>query len=209
MAKEEKLEEQQQAEETANETTAGAKGGSKSSGGMFGWILPIVIAVVLGAGSFIAGQFVSNAKSAPVSDEQLQADRQQAEKNEKKKKDKEKEKSKEKQGDPDAPNWYHPLEPVVATLNEPSTLRYARAGLTLEISGELDQIKGKEILDVKVPVINSWLTIYLASMTLEDLRGEKNLRRMQLQVLDSLNEMIFSDDEPYIKRVLLREFAIQ
>jgi hypothetical protein len=43
----------------------------------------------------------------------------------------------------------------------------------------------------------------------EDTRGEKNLRRMQVQISDAFNEGLFPNTKPRIKRVLFKEFSIQ
>ncbi len=105
--------------------------------------------------------------------------------------------------------WFYNFNPVVANLNEPGVTRYIRVVLTLEISDGLDSQKGNDFLNEKSPVITNWLTIYLSGLTLEDIRGDKNLRRIQLQILDAFNEVLFPDSKPQIKHVLFREFAIQ
>jgi len=105
--------------------------------------------------------------------------------------------------------WYYELEPVVANLDVPGITRYVRAAITLEISAEVDQQKGVVFLEEKKPVLTSWLTIYLASLTLEDIRGDRNLRRIQSQILDAFNEKLFPDARPQIKHILFKEFAIQ
>lgn len=105
--------------------------------------------------------------------------------------------------------WYYNFEPVVANLNEPGVTRYIRVTLTLQISTELDQKKGTALLEEKNPILKNWLTIYLANQTLEDTRGDRNLRRIQLEITDTFNEKLFPDAKPKIKNVLFKEFTIQ
>jgi flagellar basal body-associated protein FliL len=105
--------------------------------------------------------------------------------------------------------WYYELEPVVANLDVPGITRYVRAAITLEISAEVNQQKGVTFLEEKKPTLTNWLTIYLAGLTLEDIRGDKNLRRIQSQILDAFNEQLFPDARPQIKHILFKEFAIQ
>jgi len=105
--------------------------------------------------------------------------------------------------------WYYDLEPVVANLNVTDVTRYVRASLTLEISADIDQKKGTEFLKEKKPILTNWLTVYLASLGLEDIRGDMNLKRIQSQVLDAFNEKLFPDSKPKIKRILFKEFAVQ
>ncbi len=106
-------------------------------------------------------------------------------------------------------SWYYPLEPVVANLDEPGVTRYVRATLMLEISPEVDQKKGIAFIEEKKPLLTNWLTIYLAGLGLEDIRGNRNLKRIQLQILDAFNERLFPDAKPGVKKILFKEFAIQ
>jgi flagellar basal body-associated protein FliL len=108
---------------------------------------------------------------------------------------------------------YYNLDPVVANINEPGATRYVRLTLTLELddSAELETIV--QIIEEKKPVITNWLTIYLASLSLDDIQGDKNLKRIQGQILDSFNEKLLPDSKPdskpVIKSILFKEFAIQ
>jgi flagellar basal body-associated protein FliL len=105
--------------------------------------------------------------------------------------------------------WYYDFEPVVANLNEPGATRYIRAALTLQISTALDSKTGTTFLEEKKPILRNWLTIYLAGQTIEDTRGDKNLRRIQSEILDAFNEKLFPDSKPLIKGVFFKDFAIQ
>ena len=105
--------------------------------------------------------------------------------------------------------WYYDLDPVVANLNEPTVTRYVRASLTLEMSAEMDVKKGTAFLDEKKPILINWLTVYLSSLGLEDIRGDKNLRSIQSYVRDAFNEKLFPDARPQIKQVLIKEFPVQ
>ena len=105
--------------------------------------------------------------------------------------------------------WYYDLEPVVANLNVTDVTRYVRASLTLEVSSEVDKKNGSEFFDGKKPILTNWLTVYLASLGLDDIRGDTNLKRVQSQILDVFNEKLFPDSKPKIKRILFKEFAVQ
>jgi len=105
--------------------------------------------------------------------------------------------------------WFHDFEPVVANLNEPGATRYIRVALTLQISTELDSKKGIALLEEKKPLLRNWLTIYLASQSLEDIRGNRNLQRIQSEILDAFNEKLFPDAKGKIRNVLFKEFAVQ
>ncbi|MHC4103536.1 MAG: flagellar basal body-associated FliL family protein [Planctomycetota bacterium] len=106
-------------------------------------------------------------------------------------------------------SWYYHLEPVIANLNVDDVTRYVKASLTLEVSSEVDQKKGTVFIDEKKPILTNWLTVYLASLSLDDIRGDNNLKRIQSQVLDAFNEKLFPDSKPKIKNILFKEFAVQ
>jgi len=105
--------------------------------------------------------------------------------------------------------WYYDLDPVVANLDEAGVTRYVRASLTLEMSNEMEKKKGIAFFKEKKPVLTNSLTIYLASLSLEDIRGDVNLKRIQSQLFIDFNEKLFPDSKPKIKHILFREFAVQ
>ena len=105
--------------------------------------------------------------------------------------------------------WFYNMEPVIANLNVSDVTRYVKASLILELSNEMDEKKGTVFLDEKKPILTSWLTVYLASLGLDDIRGDANLKRIQSHVLDAFNERLFPDSKPHIKHILFKEFAVQ
>jgi flagellar basal body-associated protein FliL len=105
--------------------------------------------------------------------------------------------------------WYIDLEPVVANLDEPGATRYVRAVLTLEMSGEISAEKGTAFLEQKKPLLKNLLTIYLAGLSIEATRGDKNLKRIQSEICETFNERLFPNSKPLIKGILIKEFAVQ
>lgn len=105
--------------------------------------------------------------------------------------------------------WYYDLDPVIANLNEPGATRYIRAVVTLQISPDLSPEKGKALLDEKKPLLINWLNIFFAGLSIEDVRGDKNQKIIQSQILDSFNEKLFPDAKPQIAGILFKEFAVQ
>ncbi len=106
-------------------------------------------------------------------------------------------------------SWYYHLEPVIANLDVDDVTRYVKASLTLELSVEVDEKEGTAFIEEKKPILTNWLTVYLASLSLDDIRGESNLKRIQSQILDAFNEKLFPDSKPKIKNILFKEFAVQ
>lgn len=106
-------------------------------------------------------------------------------------------------------SWYYDLEPIATNLNVPGATRYVRVALTLEISSEVQEDDGKELLKQKKPVLINLLNIYFKGLSLEDIKTDKDMRRIQYHILDALNEELFPDAKPQIKKILFKEFAIQ
>jgi flagellar basal body-associated protein FliL len=115
----------------------------------------------------------------------------------------------EKVGVKEGEAWFFNLDPVVANLDEPGATRYIRTAFTLEMSPELNAEKGAALLEQKKPLIANLLTIYLAGLNIETTRGDKNLKRIQLELCDTFNEQLFPESKPMVKRVLIKEFAVQ
>ena len=107
--------------------------------------------------------------------------------------------------------YYNPPEPlvVIANLNEPGVNRYVRMSLIVEVSSAVDQVKGTAFLNEKKPLLINYLTVYLSSLSIQDVRGDKNLKRIQSQIKDLLNEKLFPDSKPQITSILFKEFSIQ
>ena len=105
----------------------------------------------------------------------------------------------------EGPSWYYDLDPVIGNLTNPGTSSFIRVAVTLEISGMTEK-KGVPFLDQKKPLIRNSLLLYLNSLTAEDVQGEQNLRRMQSQIANILNQNLFPGAEQGgIKQVLFRE----
>jgi len=101
----------------------------------------------------------------------------------------------------------------VANLNEPGATRYVSMGFTLEISGQLPAGGSGEgaanpYLKEKQPLITNWLSIYLSSLGLTDVQGEKNLNRILTEIRDGLNAKLFPG-KPLIVAVYYYQNAIQ
>jgi flagellar basal body-associated protein FliL len=109
----------------------------------------------------------------------------------------------------DQRSWIEEFEPVLANLDEPGVTRYVRVTITLEMSPELDEIKGREFLETKKMLVRDWLTTYLAGLSLEDVRGSRNLNRIKKDVLEQCNELLFPEAKPFVDRIFFKEFAVQ
>ncbi|MHC4071124.1 MAG: flagellar basal body-associated FliL family protein [Planctomycetota bacterium] len=169
-------------------------------GRLLPWIVPVVVVTLcvgagFGLGRLFAGPGTPDAAGADAkTDESTQADYLEAD-------------SGSTNGSEEV--WYYDLDPVVANLDEPTVSRYVRASLTLEMSSSVDKKKGAAFLDEKKPILINWLTVFLSGLSLEDIRGDKNLKSIQSRILEGFNNKLFPDSKPQIKRVLIKEFPVQ
>lgn len=199
MADTDEIQEQEEQQEPA--IKEGGEGGKRSMvGRLLPWIIMLLIVVVCAGAGFGLGRLFAASRTSgqPGSDSSQNSTNQMDEL--------------KAHGDLDEGSktvWYYDMEPVVANLNEPNVSRYVRASLTLEISNEVDQKKGTAFLDEKKPILVDLLFVYLSSLRIEDVRGDKNLKSIQAHIRDDFNEKLFPNSKPQIKRVLIKEFPIQ
>jgi flagellar basal body-associated protein FliL len=195
-------EEQEDSKQEKQEDSKAENSDEKTSGGgILPWIIMFVVLVLCGGTGFVFGRFFGGSRTPEIAEysqgeEPPQVGHLEVDEADGSAADSQK-------------AWFYDLEPVVANLNEPNVTRYVRAAITLEINSEVDREKARAFLDEKKPILTNWLTIYLASLGLEGIRGDGNLKRIQLQILDGFNEKLFPDSKPQIKRILFKEFAIQ
>jgi flagellar basal body-associated protein FliL len=105
--------------------------------------------------------------------------------------------------------WYYDLDPVATNLSDPGATRYVRAVLTLEISREVGQAEGIPFLDERKPVISNILNIYFAGLTIEDINSDRDMRRIQYELVEIFNETLYDNGKPMVKQILFREFGLQ
>lgn len=103
---------------------------------------------------------------------------------------------------------YFDFEPIVVNLDERKMARYVRVSVTLAIrktnfSAVEDRAKKK------MPELKSWLNVYFAGCTLEDVRGPRNLNRIRQEIAESFNDQLWHNEKPLIEEVLFKDIAVQ
>ena len=58
-------------------------------------------------------------------------------------------------------------------------------------------------------IIANILNIYFAGLTIEDINSDKDMRRIQYELLEIFNDTLYKDSKPLIQEVLFREFGLQ
>jgi flagellar basal body-associated protein FliL len=202
---------QQAAPEQTEAPAAGGKDAVKAKSSVLPYIIVAVIVLVCaGMGVGLGFLFAGGGKAGPAPDEPALADEEVKAEESKKAEHSAKDKQHETQkAGKSGEVWYYDLDPVVANLNEPGATRYVRAVLTLEMSPAITPDKGDAILAQKKPLLTNLMTIYLAGLSVDETRGDKNLKRIQSELADTFNEKLFPDSAPLIKGILIKEFAVQ
>lgn len=195
-------EEDKNTDDTANENEAQKSDKETSGSGILQWIIMAVVVLVCAGAGFGLGRLFAGygQPQSPLPSQQTEpAPIPPAQKTVE---DAPTENSKE--------IWYYnDLEPVAANLNVPNATRYVRVTLTLELSSDLAEEQGRKLLDAKKPALKNRLTLYLASLSIEDCTGTKNLMRIRSEILDAFNQELFPDSKPQIRKIYLKEFVIQ
>jgi flagellar basal body-associated protein FliL len=166
-------------------------------GGLIFWILLLAVTVAGSTGGFALCQLIDGEPA------------ESAEKTEQAEKKKEAENVLMSQQQGQTAWIYDKLEPVLANLDEPGVTRYVRVTVILEISPDMDPVKGEEFLTSRQMVLRDWMTTYFAGLSLEDCRGTRNLSRIKKEVVDNFNKILFPGSRPFVQSVFFKEFAVQ
>ena len=188
-------------EQEAPEDSKADTGDKKAPGGRLLWIITAVVAIVGAGAGFGLGRLLGSSGTTETAqsteDGQAQSEDLITDPT-------------NSAGAKSQGTWYYDeFPPVVANLDEPSVTRYVRLTLIMEIDAQVDKKKGTAFIADKTHLLTNWLTIYLAGLSLEDIRGDRNLKRIQSEIVDAFNEKLFPDARPQVKGVLFKEFAIQ
>ena len=202
---------QQATPEQPESPAAGEKGAGKAKSSVLPYIIVAVIVLACaGMGVGLGLLFAGGGKAVPVQGETAHAGEDvEAEEPKHEEHSGHGNKAEAKKSGKPGEVWYYDLDPVVANLNEPGATRYVRAVLTLEMSPAITPDKGNELLAQKKPLLTNLMTIYLAGLSVDETRGDKNLKRIQSELADTFNEKLFPDSAPLIKGILIKEFAVQ
>jgi len=103
---------------------------------------------------------------------------------------------------------YKDLESITVNLDEPRLARYVHATITLGIAKEEFEEVSQHI-DANMLILRDWLTVYLTSLTLDEVRGPANLNRIRREILDAFNEKLWPNGRPRIRKVLFKDFAVK
>jgi flagellar basal body-associated protein FliL len=188
----------QNTEQPAGEKPASQKPADGGASGAKVWIIAAIVAVVSAGGGLGISKLSANSSMNVFKHSAEPAAKETAEAKP----------AIKKEGGAEGGTWFFKLDPVVANLDEPGALRYIRVAVYIEMEGAEGEESKKAMEEKKPPLIN-WLQLYLAGRSLEEAKGEKNLKAMQAQILEGFNQILFPKEKSLIKGVLFGEINIQ
>jgi len=162
-----------------------------STQGVFMWVITLAIVIGGGVGGFALAQLVAQAgpKTAQAPEHEEDFFSQVVEKG--------------------AKPWQYDLDAVIANLDEPGVTRFLRLTVTLEMSAQFDETKGRAFLQERTPLLTDFVSGYVSGLTLERVRGQNNRNRIKREIQAGFNDTLFPDAKPCVINVLFREFAVQ
>lgn len=104
--------------------------------------------------------------------------------------------------DPGVPPIAIPLEPFVVNLNEPTSSRYLKATLEVEVHGE----KRQEAFEIKKRAIRSDVLRYLSGLDIDRTVGEDNKLKIHDELVARVEAIVGEDA---LAGLYLTEFVVQ
>lgn len=192
-------ENQEKGDEKKDAEKKGDKKAKKDSNGkssLRGWILIALIVTVCSAGGGVAANIFLSPSSTPSEASENEAPGEDI--------------IDKDGGETKIPEdfAYYEFESLTANLNVQRMDRYVNATIVLAFASDnKDEIT--EMLEKKMVMLRSWIRIFLAGHTLEQIKGNKNMIRIQREIANAFNEQLWPNQKPRINHVLFKEFAIQ
>ena len=103
---------------------------------------------------------------------------------------------------------YVKFEKITANLNEPRLARYIVATIVLAVRAN-DTGVARKMIEGKKLELRNWIMHYLADLSLEDVRGQRNLARIRREIRENCNRKLWPRSRPLIDHVLFEQFNVQ
>jgi flagellar FliL protein len=101
-----------------------------------------------------------------------------------------------------------PFGDVAVNLAEGRMTRYLRVKIVLMVErGEAE--KFTKNMEKRKPVIKDWLISHLSGKTLKDVGGTVGVKRIQREIHERFEELLYPHGEPKHFEVLFEEFVVQ
>ncbi len=119
-------------------------------------------------------------------------------------------KSKEDKGKEkkDAKTAIVPFGEVVVNLSEDRLQRYLRVKVAVLVEAEAEK-ETTDLLTKKKAAVKSAMIAHLAGKSLKDVSGSVGVTRMQRELLEKFEDVLYPDGNSRLKSVLFEEYVVQ
>jgi flagellar FliL protein len=97
---------------------------------------------------------------------------------------------------------------VVVNLNEERMSRYLRVKLVLAVDAEQEKAANEHLAKHKAQLKN-WLIGHLSGKSIKDVAGSVGVKRMQREILEHFEDVLYPDGDGPLREVLFEEFVVQ
>lgn len=101
-----------------------------------------------------------------------------------------------------------PFGDVIVNLAEDRMTRYIRVKIVLEVDEKSEPVAAEHIAKNKA-AMKSWLISHLSSKRLTEVAGSVGVNRLQREILERFDEMLYPEQEDRLLGVLFEEFMVQ
>ena len=111
----------------------------------------------------------------------------------------------------DATYDYYDFPAITTNLDEVRLGRHIQVTLRLAIPKHNEKIvkQARADIEARQEELHSWLTVYFAGCTLDNLRGSGNLNRILREIRQEFNDRLWRDKKPLIHHVLFKDYKVQ
>ena len=104
---------------------------------------------------------------------------------------------------------YLPFGSNVVNLAGERRVRYLQVNITLKVKKESAGAVQTVIDDAQKAVLKNWLVVHLSDKRIEDVNGGTAMKRLQREIEDGFNSILFESCGCKVDEVLFEEFNIQ
>lgn len=101
-----------------------------------------------------------------------------------------------------------PFGEVVVNLSEERMTRYLRLKVAVVVDAEAEK-EVTELLTQQKPALKSKMIGHIAGKTLKDVSGTVGVNRLQREVFDKFEDVLYPDGHSRIRAVLFEEYVVQ
>jgi flagellar basal body-associated protein FliL len=101
-----------------------------------------------------------------------------------------------------------PFSDIVVNLSEERLQRYLRLKIAVLVDAEAEK-EVNDLMTKKKAAVKSAMITHLAGKSLKDVSGSAGVARMQRELLERIEEVLYPDGNSKIKSILFEEYVVQ